>query len=104
MKPTRKEPLMKNQKLKYVMHMLVCIIISFVFIYLIVFFGAWKLIESGDQVLIEIAFSIPIGLLLFVIYELSRHWETKFKQAENRITELENQVKDLGAKQSGGRL
>jgi len=80
--------------------MLLCIVISFVVIYLLVFFGGWKLLESGDPILVEIAISIPVGILLGVIVELSRYCESKLNKMASQIEELEKQIEELHKKQS----
>ncbi len=81
---------MKNQKMKMILHWLICTIISFVFIYILVFVGGWKLIESGDPILLEIAISILVGFIVWIIFEFSKHYESKLKELETRIEELEN--------------
>lgn len=81
---------MKNSKLKTILHLIICIVVSFLSIYLSVFFGGWKLIESGDPILLEIAVSIPAGFIVWIIFELSKAYETKIKELESRIKELEN--------------
>ena len=89
---------MKKQKVKIILHMLVCIVITFIFIYLTVFFGGWKLIESGDPILIEIAVSVIVGILLGIIYELSRYCEEKFDDLHKKIQELEKHIEELSQK------
>ena len=84
---------MKN--LKYLLHLLVCIAVSFACIYLFVFAGGWRLIESGDILLIEIAVSIVVGIIFFVIYEFSRFIRSDYVKLQNRIDELQKQIDDL---------
>ncbi len=84
---------MKN--LKYILHLLVCIAASFACIYLFVFAGGWKLIESGDILLVEIAVSIVVGIIFFVIYELSRVIRSDYIKLQNQIDELQKQIDDL---------
>lgn len=69
--------------------LLICIILSFVAIYAFVFAGGWKLIESGDIVLIEIAFSVVLGFVVFLIYEITKYYDKKIKALEQRIEKLE---------------
>lgn len=83
---------MKNSKLKTISHLIICIVVSFLSIYLLVFFGGWKLIESGDPILLEIAVSIPVGFIVWIIFELSKAYEIKIKELESRIKELENKL------------
>jgi cytosine/uracil/thiamine/allantoin permease len=80
---------MRNKKLKFTLHFLICFVISFVCIYLIIFFGGWRLFESGDPILLEIAAAIVIGFVIWLIYELSAHFECKIKELEKRIEKLE---------------
>lgn len=80
---------MKNKKLKFILHFLICFVISFVCIYLIIFTGGWRLFESGDPILLEIAAAIVIGFVIWLIYELSDQFECKIKELEKRIEELE---------------
>ena len=89
---------MKKQKVKMILRMLICIVISFAFIYLMVFFGSWKLIESGDPILIEIAVSVIVGILLWIIYEFSKYCEEKFDDLHKKIQELEKHIEELGQK------
>lgn len=84
---------MKN--LKYLLHLLVCIAASFVCIYLFVFAGGWKLIESGNILLIEIAVSIVVGIIFFVIFEFSRFISSDYIKLQNQIDELQKQIDDL---------
>ena len=86
---------MKEKNLKYLLHLLVCIAASFACIYLFVFAGGWKLIESGDILLIEIAVSIVVGIIFFVIYEFSRLIRSDYINLKNQIDELQKQIDDL---------
>ena len=89
---------MKKQKIKMILRMLICIVISFVFIYLMVFFGGWKLIESGDPVLIEIAVSVMVGILVWIIYEFSKYCKEKFDDLHKKIQDLEKHIEELSQK------
>ena len=89
---------MKKQKIQMILRMLICIVISFVFIYLMVFFGGWKLIESANPILIEIAVSIIVGILVWIIYEFSKYCEKKFDDLHKRIQDLEKQIEELSQK------
>ena len=89
---------MKKQSIKIALRMMLCTVISFVFIYLFVFFGGWKLIESGNPIFIEIAVSIIVGILLDIIVELSKHFEAKFDNMTAQIQELEKRVEKLSEK------
>lgn len=89
---------MKKQNFKMILRMLICIVISFIFIYLMVFLGGWKLIESGDPILIEIAVSVIVGILVWIIYEFSKYCEKKFDDLHKRIQELEKHVEESSQK------
>lgn len=80
---------MKNKKLKFILHFLICFVISFVCIYLIIFTGGWRLFESRDPILLEIAAAIVIGFVIWLTYELSSQFECKIKELEKRVEELE---------------
>ena len=80
---------MKNKKLKYALHFLICFVTSFICIYLIIFAGGWRLFEGGDPILLEIAAAIVIGFFIWLIYEWSALFECKIKELEERIEELE---------------
>ena len=89
---------MKKQNFIMILRMLICIVISFIFIYLMVFLGGWKLIESGDPILIEIAVSVIVGILVWIIYEFSKYCEKKFDDLHKRIQELEKHVEESSQK------
>ena len=91
---------MKKQPIKVALRMLLCWIISFVVIYLLVFFGGWKLIESGNPILMEIAVSFIVGILLGIIVELSKYCETEFNKMASQIRKLESQIEELSKKQN----
>lgn len=86
---------MKNQKLKMIFHLIISIVISFFFIYLMIFIGGWRLLESGDPILIELAFSVIFGILLWIIIELYLYCEAKFKELNKKIDELEKYIDEL---------
>lgn len=80
---------MNKKKLKMLLHWLVSTLICFVLIYLFVFFGGWKLVESGDPILLELAAAIAMGFIFWIVYEVTRGMEEKMKELEKRIAELE---------------
>lgn len=82
-----------KQYVQSVIRLFLCIIFSFVAIYSFVFAGGWKLIESGDIVLIEVLVSVIVGFVVFIIYEISRYYDKKIKALEKRIEELEKNSK-----------
>ncbi len=85
---------MKN-KLKLVLHWLLCVVISFALIYLFVFVGGWKLFESGDVILIEIGVAIIVGTVLYLFCEVNDKIE---KDYSSKITELEKRIVELEKK------
>lgn len=82
------------KKLKMLLHWLVCTLVTFLCIYLFIFAGGWKLVESGDVILIEIAVSIVIGFVIWIIFELTRFYDSKIENMEKRIEELENKLSE----------
>lgn len=89
---------MKNNKIKTIARLLICMVASFAVIYLLVFLGGWKLIESGDPILIEIAVAVIVGMLVYLIYELSTHYDGELKKMKERIAELEKKIGESGEK------
>jgi hypothetical protein len=76
-------------KIKYGLHFLICFIGSFISIYLVIFLGGWRLLESRDPILWEVAAAIAIGFIIWLIYEFGAFFERKIKELEKRIEELE---------------
>ena len=72
--------------LKWVAWFLVC----FIVIYLIVFFGGWKLFESGDQVLTEIGVALILSVFVTIINEVITGLEKRITHLEEKIKELED--------------
>ncbi len=81
---------MKKRNRKMVLHLLVSIGISFLVIYLFIFFGGWQLFEAGDPILYEIGAALGIGLIIWLIYEVTVYYDARMKELEKRILELEN--------------
>ncbi len=79
-----------KSKLKSIIAFILSWIISFVVIYLFVFFGGYKLFESGDVILKEIGVSFIIGFLIFLMLILSKNNNDKISKLEKRLEELEN--------------
>ncbi len=90
---------MKNKKYTIALHLIICILVTFALIYLMVLLGGWQLIESGDPILIELAVSIVVGILVGIIFELSKYCEAKFNDTQKRIEALEKRIEELSAKQ-----
>ena len=85
---------MKKLNWKMLLHLLICIGASFVAIYLLVFVGGWKLIEAGDIISIEIAVSVIVGFVVWLIFEVTKIIESKINALEKRVEELENKNHD----------
>ena len=79
-----------KSKLKNIAVFIVSWIISFAVIYLFVFFGGYKLFETGDVILKEIGVSFIIGFLIFLMLILFKNNSDKISKLEKRIEELEN--------------
>lgn len=47
--------------------------------YLLVFFGGWKLFESGGPILIKIGVSLSISLIIYAVYCVDRGNKAKIK-------------------------
>ena len=79
-----------KDKIKLVSKWVVTFIICFVVIYLIVFFGGWKLFESGDPILIEVGVAFILSFFVFIFYEIVTGLKKRVESLEKRIEELEN--------------
>lgn len=83
---------MKKQNLKYLLHLIISVLCSFVFIYLVVFFGGWRLFEPFDVIKMEIGVSFLVGTIMFIVFEITKALENKINELEKRLTELENKT------------
>ena len=79
---------MKN-KTKILLHLLASILICFVVIYLYIFFGGWKLAESGDPIQLEFLAAVAMGFIFWIMYEITCSQNKKIAELEERITALE---------------
>lgn len=80
---------MKN-KIKSLLRWAGTFILCFIVIYLIVFFGGWKLFKSGDPILIESGVALVLSIFVFAINEIITNLEKRVKFLEERLNELEN--------------
>jgi len=80
---------MKKGKYKVALHLLISIAITFIVIYILIFFGGWRLFEPLDPILLEIAGAIVIGTIFYVMVEIVAYFESKIIELEKRISELE---------------
>ena len=82
-----------KQKLKLYLRWFISILFSFVCIYLFIFVGGWKLLESGDPIRMELAAAIVVGTILFVMNEVTTAQDKKIKDLEQRVAELEKHLR-----------
>ena len=80
---------MKN-KIKTFLRWIAMFFLCFVVIYLFVFFGGWKLFESGDPILIEVGIAFILSFFVFIINEVVTGLEKRVKSLEEQINKLEN--------------
>ena len=64
-------------------------VVCFLVIYLIVFFGGWKLFESGDPIMLEIGFALILSVFVTIINEVVTGLEKRIARLEEKIQELE---------------
>lgn len=79
-----------KKKAKMLLRYLGFFLLCFLTIYLIVFFGCWRLFESGDPILIEIGVAFILSIFLFAIIEVQTTHEKKIKDLEERVKQLED--------------
>lgn len=82
-----------KSKLKNIAGFILSWVISFLVIYLFVFFGGYKLFESGDIILQELGVSFIVGFNVFLIFSLFKNNSAKISELEKRIEELEKNNK-----------
>ena len=80
---------MKN-KLKAVLRWAGIFLLCFAVVYLTVFFGGWRLFESGDPLLIELGVALILSVFVFAFNETVTKLEKKIEALEKRISEMEN--------------
>ena len=64
-------------------------VVCFLVIYLIVFFGGWKLFESGDPIMLDIGFALILSVFVTIINEVVTGLEKRIAHLEDKIKELE---------------
>lgn len=79
-----------KEKAKILLRWLGVFLLCFLSIYLIVFFGGWKLFESGDPILMEIGAALVLSIFIFAINEVLRMHEKKIKDLEEQIKQLKD--------------
>ena len=78
-----------KEKIKLILKWGGMFLLCFALIYLFVFFGGWKLFESGDPILIEIGVALILSFFFFSVNEVVIGLDRRVKSLEERIKELE---------------
>ena len=78
-----------KDKLKLLLRWAIIFLFCFIMIYLFVFFGGWKLFESGDPILIEIGVAHILSFFVLLFSEMISLLDKRVKALEDRIKELE---------------
>ena len=81
-----------KKKAKMLLRWLGVFLLCFLTIYLIVFFGGWKLFNSGDPILMEIGAAFILSIFFFAINEVLTMHEKKIKDLEEHIKNLEDTI------------
>ena len=84
----KKEALPLKNKLKSLLRWAGIFLLCFAVVYLTVFFGGWKLFESGDPVLIELGAALILSVFVFAFNETITKLEKKIEDLEKRIDAL----------------
>ena len=79
-----------KKNLKFFAKFLPIFALTFISIYLLVFFGGYKLFEAKNPILMEIGVSILVSIVFYVIECLNEETNNRIEKLENRITELES--------------
>lgn len=79
-----------KDKIKLLIRWAGIFLLCFIVIYVFVFFGGWKLFESGDPILIEVGVAFVLSVFVSIINEVITGLEKRVKSLEERINELEN--------------
>ena len=77
-------------KLRTLMRWAITFVVCFIVIYLFVFFGEWKLFESGDAVLVELGVALVLSIFVYLFTEIVIRLEKRVKALEERLDKLEN--------------
>lgn len=77
-------------KLKHFLRWLAVFAACFAIIFLIVFFGDWKLFESGDPILIELGFALILSVFVTVALSVGEAQSKRIDELESRIRTLES--------------
>ncbi len=80
---------MKN-KLKSLIRWALVFAFCFLIIFLVVFFGGWKLFESGNPILIELGASFILSVFIFILLEVVDNLEKRVKVLEDKLNEFDD--------------
>lgn len=80
-----------KEKIKILLRWAVVFLLCFVLIYLFVFFGGWKLFESGDPIMVEIGVALVLSFFVFVFGEIVSGLEKRVKSLEERLNEQDKE-------------
>lgn len=83
---------MKKEKLFSLLRVFICFAGTFVFIYLFVFVGGWRLFESGDPVLTELGAAVIIGAVVFLFVEICLSLHKRIEKLEKRLEDLKSET------------
>lgn len=78
-----------KDKIKLFLRWVAMFFLCFIVIYLFVFFGGWKLFESGDPILIEVGVAFVLSFFVAIANEVTTGLEKRVKSLEERINKLE---------------
>lgn len=78
-----------KEKFKTMLRWFAWFAVCFLVIYLVVFFGGWKLFESGDPILMEVGAALILSIFIFPFNETVTKLDKKVKTLEERIKKLE---------------
>ena len=78
-----------KEKLKSFLRWAGIFILCLTVIYCFVFFGGWKLFESGDPILMEIGISLVLSFFVFIFNETVTKLEKRIQILEKRVSEAE---------------
>ncbi len=78
-----------KDKFKLLLRWAAIFLLCLIVIYLFVFFGGWKLFESGDPILIEVGVALVLSFFVFIFNEVVTGLEKRVKSLEERVNELE---------------
>lgn len=76
--------------LKKLLRFIGSFILCFLVIYLVVFFGGWRLFESENPIFIEMGVALVASIFFFAVNEVMNAHELKIKDLEERIKKLED--------------